>query len=82
MEFNIAQNIAGEMQSIQVMLLFINALLHLLFAGAVAKDAGNLHKRGRQTHLVSSVTWAFATLTGGPLVAGVYWFMHHMRTRH
>jgi hypothetical protein len=51
----------------------------LFFAGAVAKDAGQLAKRDRHTVLVSSVTWAFATLIGGPLIAIGYWFMHHFK---
>lgn len=79
MNFNLAQNFVNEMESIQLMIVVINAILHIIFAGAVAKDAGQLAKRGRHTVLVSSVTWAFATLIGGPLVAVGYWFMHHFK---
>jgi hypothetical protein len=71
-------NISTQMPSIMFMLLIINALVHLIFAGAVAKDAGRLVKDGRPTYLVSPMTWAFATLVGGVFVAAVYWFMHHL----
>lgn len=80
MNFNIVQSLTGEVQSIQLMIIVINALIHIVFAGAVAKDAGNLSKRSIHTHLVSGVTWAFATLIGGPIVAGIYWFMHHIKS--
>jgi uncharacterized membrane protein len=79
MNFNVAQYITSELPSIQLMLLLINALLHVIFAGAVAKDVGTMSKLGRHPHLVSGVTWAFATLIGGPLIAVGYWFMHHLR---
>lgn len=81
MLFNLWQNINNEINTIQFMLIFINAILHIIFAGAVAKDAGQFTKTYGRTHLVSSVTWAFATLVGGPLVAVGYWFMHHMNNR-
>ncbi|MCD8500323.1 MAG: hypothetical protein LRY43_04835 [Gammaproteobacteria bacterium] len=61
------------------MIVVISAIVHILFSGAVAKDAGELIKRGLKTHLVSGVTWAFATLIGGPLVAVGYWFIHHLK---
>lgn len=79
MLFNLWQNINNEINSIQFMLIFINAILHIIFAGAVAKDGGQFTKTHGRTYLVSSVTWAFATLVGGPLIAIGYWFMHHMR---
>ena len=69
----------AEISSIQLMLVIITAILHILFAGAVAKDAGDLNKRGLKTHLVSGATWAFAVLVGGPLIAIGYWFMHHLK---
>lgn len=68
-----------QIPSIQLMLVVISAILHILFAGAVAKDAGQINKRGLKTHLVSGATWAFAVLVGGPLVAIGYWFMHHLK---
>lgn len=79
MNFNIAQYIITELPSIQLMLLIVNAILHVIFAGAVAKDAGAMVKRNLHPHLVSGVTWAFATLLGGPIIAVGYWFMHHLR---
>jgi len=77
MTFNLLQNFANEIQSISAMVLLINAVIHIIFAGAVAKDAGQLHKRGESIKLVSPMTWAFATLVGGVFIAIGYWFMHH-----
>jgi hypothetical protein len=64
------------MQSLQWIILLVNVLVHILFASAVARDAGKLNKIGMPIFLVSGVTWAFATLLGGVWVAAVYWFMH------
>ena len=76
---NILASFVAQIPSIQLMLVVITAILHILFAGAVAKDAGQLNKRGLKTHLVSGATWAFAVLVGGPLIAVGYWFMHHLK---
>jgi hypothetical protein len=76
---SILADFIAQLPSIQLMILAITAILHILFAGAVAKDAGDLIKRGLKTHLVSGVTWAFAALIGGPLVAIGYWFIHHLK---
>ncbi|KTD16698.1 hypothetical protein [Legionella jordanis] len=73
----IAQQYQGQIQSFELLLLLINALLHVLFAGAVARDAGNLYKIGQRPALVSAATWAFATLLGGVITAAIYWFIHH-----
>ncbi len=64
-------------ENTSMLLLLVNAILHFLFAGAVARDAGNLHKIGIKTTLVSATTWAFATLMGGVMTAAIYWFIHH-----
>lgn len=71
-------NVNGEMHSIQLIVLIISAIVHIIFAGAVAKDAAQVAKRIHKTHLVSPMTWAFATLVGGVFVAAIYWFMHHL----
>jgi len=76
---NLLSSFVTQIPSIQLMLVIISAILHILFAGAVAKDAGQLNKRGLKTHLVSGATWAFAVLVGGPLVAVGYWFVHHLK---
>lgn len=66
-----------QIQTFALLLSIINALLHLIFAGAVARDAGALYKTGQRTALVSAATWAFSTLIGGVLIAAIYWFIHH-----
>ena len=63
--------------TLQHMLIWINSFLHLLFAGAVAKDCGKLSNRGLAPILVSPATWAFTALIGGVWAAGLYWFLHH-----
>ena len=73
----IAQQYNQSIQTFYLLILIINAVLHVLFAGAVAKDAGNLQKMGERPALVAAPTWAFATLIGGVMVAAVYWFIHH-----
>lgn len=75
------QDLSIQMHSIEMMMLVINAIVHVLFAGAVARDAGLLKKRGIPTYLVSNMTWAFATLAGGVFIAAIYWFMHHLNVK-
>ena len=77
MDFNLMQHVAAPIQNAQFIILFINVILHLIFAGAVARDAGNFEKNGAKTSLVSGITWAFATLLGGVITAAIYWFIHH-----
>ncbi len=70
------QSLSDSIQSLQWVILVVNVLIHILFAGAVARDAGKLQKIGMPIFLVSGVTWAFATLLGGVWVAAIYWLMH------
>ena len=73
----LAQQYSNQIQAGYYLILVINAILHLFFAGGVARDAGSLHKIGPRTALVSAGTWAFATLIGGVIIAAIYWFIHH-----
>ncbi len=68
---------ADQIGSIQILILLINVLVHLFFAGGVARDAGRMQKLGQETAIVSGYLWAFATLIGGVWVAIGYWFIHH-----
>jgi hypothetical protein len=68
---------ANQLQTFSIMLMIINAILHVIFAGGVARDAGILYKIGQRPALVSAPAWAFATLIGGVIVAAIYWFIHH-----
>lgn len=74
---DIAQQYSQSIQTFYLLMLLINGIIHILFAGAVAKDGGHLQKVGGRTALVSAPTWAFATLIGGVVVATIYWFIHH-----
>ncbi len=69
--------LSGSLQTVQYLFLAIQVILHVVFAAAVARDAGHLEKTGAKTLLVSGVMWAFATLLGGVFVAVVYWVLHH-----
>ena len=73
----LAKQYSDQIQTCYYLLILINAILHLIFAGAVARDAGNLYKLGQRPALVSAPTWAFATLIGGVVTATIYWFIHH-----
>ncbi|WP_019216312.1 hypothetical protein [Legionella tunisiensis] len=73
----IMQQYESQLQTMYYLLMLITAILHVLFAGAVARDAGNLYKLGQRPALVSAATWAFATLIGGVITAAIYWFIHH-----
>lgn len=76
--FNVLQGLSNEMHTLTLLLMVINFIIHVLFAGAVARDAGELSKLGHGTYLVSGISWAFATLVGGVYIAAIYWFIHHL----
>lgn len=73
----LSSHYSTQIQTGYYLIMLINALLHLVFAGAVARDAGQLYKLGGRPALVSGPTWAFATLIGGVVTATIYWFIHH-----
>jgi hypothetical protein len=73
----LAKHYGDQIQTLYFLIILINAVLHLIFAGAVARDAGHLSKTGQHPALVSASTWAFATLIGGVITAAIYWFIHH-----
>lgn len=77
----IIQSFASQLEAMQWTLLLVNAFLHLIFAGAVARDSGAMQKRGQPSFLVSGFVWAFATLLGGIFVVLVYWIVHYSRFR-
>jgi len=77
MPLQLAKAFSTEIQSFYYIMLLINAIIHVLFAGAVARDAGGLYKLGQRPAMVSPATWAFATLVGGIVTAAIYWFIHH-----
>ncbi len=76
---NIVKTYSTQIASLQLLLIFISAIIHILFAGAVARDAGEITKSGVKPILVNTFTWAFATLIGGVIVATIYWVLHHSK---
>ncbi len=73
----LAKQFSSQIETGYYLFFIINSILHLIFAGAVARDAGKLNKLGQRPALVSAPVWAFATLTGGVITATIYWFIHH-----
>lgn len=73
----LAQQFSTQIQTFFYLIMLINGILHLVFAGAVARDGGGMHRMGQKTVLVSASTWAFATLIGGVFTATIYWLLHH-----
>ena len=71
------QQFSTQIQTFLYIMMIINGILHLIFAGAVAHDAGNMNQTGQKPVLVSAATWAFATLIGGVFTATIYWLLHH-----
>jgi hypothetical protein len=73
----LVRQFAVQIQTFLYIMMLINGILHLIFAGAVAHDAGNLNRMGQKPVLVSAATWAFATLIGGVITATIYWLLHY-----
>lgn len=59
-----------------MLLLCLNAVVHLAFAVAVWSDAFRM-LHSRRPELVGPFLWFLATLLGGPWSAGLYWILHH-----
>ena len=70
---------SSQLSNVYVLFIIINAFIHIIFAGAVAKDAGSLKQKNKNTILVSGITWSFATLIGGVFVAALYYIIHHSK---
>lgn len=68
---------SGTINNISMVIFFINVLLHLIFAAGIAKDIGNMAKRGAHPQFVPGFAWVLATLLGGVFVAVAYWIMHY-----
>ena len=53
------------------------AIVHIIFAVAVYRDARRLGSKGRHPVLVDAWAWVLGTALGGVLVVGLYWAVHH-----
>ena len=69
----------GQTATIGLFMTAVNIIIHIIFAGGVARDAGRLTDVKQKPILVSGITWAFATLLGGVFVAALYWLIHHSK---
>ena len=77
MTIDLVKQFSAQIQTFFYLMMLINGILHVIFAGAVAHDAGNMTRMGQKPVLVSASTWAFATLVGGVLTATIYWLLNH-----
>jgi hypothetical protein len=73
----LAKQFAGQIDTFFYLIMLINGVVHLVFASAVARDAGKLTRMGQKPVLVSGAIWAFASLIGGVFVAAIYWILHY-----
>lgn len=73
----LAQQFGSQIETFFYLIMVINGILHLVFASAVARDAGHLARTGQKPVLVSATAWAFATLVSGVFVAALYWILHY-----
>jgi hypothetical protein len=73
----ILQYFSQQFQTLSIMMIITNAILHVILAGAVAKDASNLLKINRPVHLITPMVWGFIVLVGGIVSVAVYWFINH-----
>lgn len=66
-----------------ILFLIVGAVVNILFAVAVFKDAAklSLHEPYRGTLFVGAFIWTLAVLFGGPLVAGMYWILNRSTLR-
>ena len=62
---------------LSALLLVLNAILHVIYAGGVAKDVGDLHRRDLPARFIPGFAWVLAVLIGGILVLVAYWLIHH-----
>ena len=77
MTSELVKQFSSQIQTFYYLMMIITGMLHLIFAGAVARDAGTMNRMGQKTVLVSASSWAFATLIGGVMTATIYWILHH-----
>jgi len=54
----------------------ISVIIHVCFAIGVNRDAARRDQQAQDTLFVGRLCWTFATLLGGPFLAGLYWVMH------
>jgi uncharacterized integral membrane protein len=81
MEGEIISYLYNSAQNVTFFMLMVKAVLHIIFAGAIAKDAAMVQKNYGKTQFVGPMTWAIATLVGGVFVALMYWLIHHSSLR-
>jgi hypothetical protein len=78
MDFDTLQKVQFAWLFIPMVLFWaLTILIHVLFAAAVARDAGALRDNGQRIILVGPMIWVFATLIGGVFVGVTFWLMHH-----
>jgi hypothetical protein len=77
METEFLRLLAGFSSIFTPIIWILTIAIHVIFAAAVARHGGMLHRQSTGTVLVGPIVWAFAVLLGGVFVAGMYWLIHH-----
>lgn len=75
--FDFIGTLNQSVSSFQSLILIVTVVLHFIFASGVAKDIGQLHKRGLPTMIVPGYAWVLATLIMGLFGLLGYWLIHH-----
>jgi hypothetical protein len=63
--------------SIQGVMMLLTVVLHIIFAGGIARDIGERHRNYLPIQFIPGFAWVLATLIGGILVLVAYWLIHH-----
>ena len=72
---------AGGVMVIYAIWFVLLALVHIMLAVGVNRDAQHTLEKGGYTYFVSPAIWSLAVLVTGVLGVGVYWVMHHSTLR-
>lgn len=70
------------MASWPMIVLAVTAIIHIAFSAAIYHDASQqVQYEPTGSFFVRPYIWTLAVLTGGVLIAALYWLMHHSNLR-
>jgi len=81
MNFNLPSSIAPIGFLVVIAFWIATAMIHIIFALAVHRDAASLNRQGTGTIFASPLIWSLSVLIGGVFLAAIYWAMHHSAFR-
>ena len=77
MNFNLPSSIAPIGFLVVIAFWIATAVIHIVFAIAVYRDAASLNHKGTGTTFVGPGIWSLSVLIGGVFLAAIYWLIHH-----